>query len=46
MRTHQLFFEENGFHKAPGACQTVFVADEHSFLEETCKNAEAVLNEL
>jgi hypothetical protein len=37
MHTHQLFFEENGFHKVSDACQTVFVADEYTLLEETCK---------
>ncbi len=27
---HQLFFEENGFHKVSDACQTAFVAQEYS----------------
>lgn len=29
MRMHQLFFEENGFHKVSDACQTGFVADDY-----------------
>ncbi len=37
MRMHQLFFEENGFHKVSDACQEAFVADEYNSLKETCK---------
>jgi hypothetical protein len=38
MRMHRLFFfEENGFPKVSDACHTVFVADEYTLLEETCK---------